>query len=56
MFLTDFKNRHLIYKSNKSENESLIKQNESRCVDLVLLLFSFNSTVSDANCIKNYRY
>ena len=39
MILTDFKNRHLIYKSNKSENESLIKQNESRCVDRVVVVF-----------------
>lgn len=35
--LTDFKSRHLIYK--KSENESLIKQNESRCVDRVVVVF-----------------
>lgn len=39
MFVTDFKNRHLIYKSNKSENESLIKQNESFCVDRVVVVF-----------------
>lgn len=36
MTLTDL---HLIYKSNKSENESLIKQNESRCVDRVVVVF-----------------
>lgn len=37
MTLTDFKSTHLIYE--KSENESLIKQNESRCVDRVVVVF-----------------